>query len=208
MKTILCFGDSNTYGYNPFTKGRFDYNERWTGLLDKKFENTDYRVVEEGLCGRTTIYEDENRKGACGLDVLPVILETHSPVEYVVLMLGTNDCKYKFNSSEITSSQGIEKLIEVIHKSGTEKILVISPILLGDGVGDKDYDEDMNNHSVEICRKLKESYKKVALKNNCMFLAASDYAQPSQADREHLDVNGHKVLSDIIYKSLSEDINK
>lgn len=56
MKTVLCFGDSNTYGLNPKDNSRFDYNTRWTGILDRRLRAKDCRVVEEGLCGRTTVF--------------------------------------------------------------------------------------------------------------------------------------------------------
>ena len=92
MKNILCFGDSNTYGYNPVTKGRFPDNIRWTGRLKCKVEKYNYSVIEEGLVGRTTVFEDSVRTGRKGSDFLIPLLESHFPVDTVILMLGTNDC--------------------------------------------------------------------------------------------------------------------
>ena len=62
MREILCFGDSNTYGLIPGTKERYKENIRWTGILQQKLKEQDCRIVEEGLCGRTTVFEDELRK--------------------------------------------------------------------------------------------------------------------------------------------------
>lgn len=87
MKNILCFGDSNTYGYNPVTKGRFPDNIRWTGRLKCKVEKYNYSVIEEGLVGRTTVFEDSVRTGRKGSDFLIPLLESHFPVDTVILML-------------------------------------------------------------------------------------------------------------------------
>ena len=95
---ILCFGDSNTYGYRPDGSGRFDADTRWTGLLQKKLGTND-RIIEEGLCGRTTVFSDELREGRRGLDTIGILLESHAPVDLLILMLGTNDCKTRYNAS-------------------------------------------------------------------------------------------------------------
>lgn len=93
---ILCFGDSNTYGYRPDGSGRFGADTRWTGLLQKKLGTND-RIIEEGLCGRTTVFSDELREGRRGLDTIGILLESHAPVDLLILMLGTNDCKTRYN---------------------------------------------------------------------------------------------------------------
>ena len=75
MREILCFGDSNTYGLIPKTGGRYDRNTRWTGILERRLYEKDYRIVEEGLCGRTTVFEDELREGRRGASLLPTLFE-------------------------------------------------------------------------------------------------------------------------------------
>ena len=129
MKQILCFGDSNTWGYDGESKKRLPWGKRWTSLLQERFdvesqksnaaeeagdswnlssqshanENTgtkeSVRIIEEGLCGRTTIFEDPLRDGRRGTALLPTLLETHDGIDAVVLMLGTNDCKTVFGAS-------------------------------------------------------------------------------------------------------------
>ena len=206
MKTVLCFGDSNTYGLNPKDKSRFDYNTRWSGLLDAKLRTHGYMVAEEGLCGRTTVFDDVLRDNRKGTDVLPFILESHSPVEYVIIMLGTNDCKTHNKATAYTISEGIRRLIKQVKNAGNAKILVISPIHLADGVGDEGYDREFDSNSVEVSRQLKKAYSIVAEQENCLFLAASDYAQPSVYDREHLDEKGHLSLANAIVQCLENDI--
>ncbi len=206
MQTILCFGDSNTYGLNPRDKSRFDYNTRWTGILDRKLRPFGFRTAEEGLCGRTTIFSDKTRPGRKGTDMLPVLLETHAPSAVVVLMLGTNDCKTDFNAAPELIGNGIKKLISQIRLSGNSKILLVSPIHLAEGVGEAGFDPEFNEESVILSKQLKKVYSDIAQEENCLFLAASDKAEPSEADREHMDETGHYALAqavfDMIYKNV------
>lgn len=99
MTDVLCFGDSNTWGYNPKDGSRFSWEIRWTGRLQKELQGDGIRVLEEGLCGRTTIFEDPLRQGRRGTELFPVLLETHGQPEFITLMLGTNDCKTVFSAS-------------------------------------------------------------------------------------------------------------
>ena len=126
MKQILCFGDSNTWGLDGETGKRFPWEERWTGILQEKLADRDIRIVEEGLCGRTTIFEDPLRLGRRGTELLPTLLETHTP-DAVVLMLGTNDCKTIFGASAEIIGKGIARLLEQINQYADKmKVLVIS----------------------------------------------------------------------------------
>ena len=88
---VLCYGDSNTWGRDPHGKGiRYPVNVRWTGLLQSKLGH-DYDIIEEGLGGRTTVIDDPKREGRNGKTYLRPCLETHSPIDVITLMLGTND---------------------------------------------------------------------------------------------------------------------
>lgn len=93
MRQILCFGDSNTYGLIPGTEGRYPWGVRWTSLLEEMVNPSQYRIVEEGLCGRTADFSDLSRAGRKATDSFSMILESHQPLDTVILMLGTNDCK-------------------------------------------------------------------------------------------------------------------
>ena len=125
---ILCFGDSNTYGYRPDGTGRFDEKTRWTCLLQKKFGNG-HRIIEEGLCGRTTIFSDAFREGRRGLDQIGITIETHNPIDLLVLMLGTNDCKTRFNASSKTIAKGLIQVIEKAKKYSSQPFELLNSIL-------------------------------------------------------------------------------
>ena len=142
MKQILCFGDSNTWGYDGESGERLPFKVRWTGRLQKAYEGKDVRIIEEGLCGRTTVFEDPFRQGRRGTALLPTLLETHHPVDLVVLMLGTNDCKTIFGASAEVIGRGIQCLLDQIQIFAPQAdVLLISPIYLGEKVWQEGYDQ-------------------------------------------------------------------
>ena len=203
MKSVLCFGDSNTYGLKPDGSGRFEKTERWTRVLSEMLGHQDYEVIEEGLVGRTTVFEDSTRQGRNGSKLLPILLESHGPVDTVVVMLGTNDCKAVYNASPKLIARGAEILLRQIRDNNSAaKILLLSPIHLGETVWKEEYDPEFDEKSVLTSKELKAVFAKLAEEFDCMFLAASDVAKPSETDQEHLDANGHLALANAIYKKL------
>ncbi len=194
MKTILCFGDSNTYGYQPETKKRYDETTRWTCLLQQAIQPYGWRVVEEGLCGRTTNLNGIRRENRNGAAVLPMLLESHAPLDAVILMLGTNDCKTQFHATPESIGAGIEALIAQVRAFDEQlPILLVSPIHLAADIAEKD--PAFSADSVPISYALKSVYAAIAEREHCMFFAASDYAEPSDADGEHLYAEGHQKLT-------------
>lgn len=200
---ILCFGDSNTWGYKPDKTGRFNKKTRWTGLLQQKL-GPEYHIIEEGLCGRTTVFQDELRESRRGLDMIGVTVEMHNPLDLVIIMLGTNDCKSRYSASASVIAKGLDQVIRKARLNASQHfdLLVISPIHLGQGVGEPDFDPEFDGKSESVSRNLANEYRKVALQNHAAFLNAADYALPSVTDREHLDENGHAALADAIYDKI------
>ena len=202
MKRILCFGDSNTYGYIPSGNGRYNEDIRWTGLLQKKLISKAV-IVEEGLCGRTTVFQDQLRAGRRGIETLPILLESHFPLDLVIVMLGTNDCKTVYGASAEVIGKGAEQIIRQIRLSSPQtQILLISPIWLGEDVWKPEYDPEFSPESIQVSKRLKEVYQKIAEKYECLFLAASDVAGASDTDQEHLDEKGHEELANAIYETI------
>ncbi|MGN0341798.1 MAG: SGNH/GDSL hydrolase family protein [Roseburia sp.] len=201
-KRILCFGDSNTYGLIPGTGERYDSNTRWTGIVGNHLHEKGYQIIEEGLCGRTTVFDDPLRFGRRGSQILPILLESHNPLDLVVVMLGTNDCKTFYNATAGSIASGARYLIRQI-RSGQPRaeILLISPIHLGEDVWDG-FDPEFNRTSVEVSKGLADAYGQVAREEQVFYLAASDYAAPSATDREHMDSQGHAALAETIEKKI------
>ena len=201
---ILCFGDSNTYGYCPDGSGRFDADTRWTGLLQKKLGTND-RIIEEGLCGRTTVFSDELREGRRGLDTIGILLESHAPVDLLILMLGTNDCKTVYGATAGIIGKGVETLLEQVKNySPDSDILLISPIYLGENVYKEGFDVEFSKESIQVSKNLEAVYEKIALKNNVHFLRAQDFVSCSEKDQEHLDAQAHKIFANAVYKKTDE----
>ena len=122
MKTILCYGDSNTWGYNAVLGGRFAYEIRWTTRV-AEFLGKDYRIIDEGLCGRTTSFDDPLTYGLNGLSTLEPIIKSHSPLDLLVVMLGTNDCKGYFGATARNIMEGLRRLVLQVRFLDVKKIL-------------------------------------------------------------------------------------
>ncbi len=209
-KRILCFGDSNTWAYKPSGQPdnyllRFDENERYTGILQNKL-GQDYVVIEEGFNGRTTVFEDSESPYRNGLDFLPALLMTHMPLDLVTIMLGTNDIKNRICADSTKITAGMEQLVKAVATSGSgwqgkqPKILVISPILIGENIGDTQFSDEFDGKkSYEISKELAIKYEEMAKANGCEFLDASKVASAGE-DAIHLDSEGHVALADNLYK--------
>ena len=205
MKEILCFGDSNTWGYDGESRKRLPWGVRWTSLLQEKLNKEEYRVIEEGLCGRTTVFEDPLRDGRKGTALLPTLLETHAQVDVITLMLGTNDCKTVFGASADVIGKGITRLLDQIQEYAPKaKILLISPIYLGEKVWQVGYDQEFSRESVTVSRDLQSVYEKIAAVRHISFLPAAPYVHCCDADQEHLNAAGHKEFAEVVYRKVQE----
>ena len=203
---ILCFGDSNTWGYIPATGERRPLNERWTGMLQKSLGDN-YEIIEEGLNSRTTDLDDSKHKGKNGILYLFPCLASHYPLDYIVLMLGTNDLKYRFQREPQRIVDGVQNLINEIKESVNEaeekmpKVILMCPPIVDesvDGVSNKDKYEGAEAKS----KMLPELYKKLAEENNLGYINLQDFVQPSKADGYHLDVESHKIVAELVEKEI------
>ena len=106
MKTIMCYGDSNTWGCIPLAgpqpPRRYGPAQRWPGVLRRELGDG-YWIVEEGLNGRTTVWDDPLEPFRSGKELLAPCLMTHEPIDLVIVMLGTNDLKRRFGGARATS---------------------------------------------------------------------------------------------------------
>ena len=136
-RAILCFGDSNTWGYIPLTGQRLLRTERWPGILQHSL-GADCNVIEEGLNGRTTAFDEPFREGRNARKTIIAVLESHAPLDLLIIMLGTNDLKHHLNVSAHESSRGLSSLLQIAINSDSNfnknspKILVIAPPKFGD----------------------------------------------------------------------------
>ena len=203
MKNILCFGDSNTWGFIPESilepqPRRHPHDVRWTGVLAREL-GTGFQIIAEGQNGRTTVHDDPFATARNGKLVLPAILESHKPLDLVVLMIGTNDLKAVFSVSPPEIATGMKMLAQMILTSDAgiggrpPALLILCPPVIGDtshlpGVGEKF--PQAREHS----QKLPRLYKAVAEQLGCGFLNTQDLIQPAAADGIHLDAAAHDTL--------------
>ena len=174
MKTVLCFGDSNTWGYEPLVARRYPADVRWTGVLQNSLGDG-FRVIEEGLNGRTNVTNEAERPIRSGLDVLPVILESHRPLDLVVIMLGTNDLKHDFNLSAEQIADGARQVCRCVIDceylvDNPPQILLISPTHVELMTEEE---QGLFIGAIEKSRDLAEHYQAVAEDLGIHFLDAS-----------------------------------
>lgn len=207
MPNILCFGDSNTNGTNP-SGGRWGRHERWTGILQDRLGD-DYYVIEEGLGGRVTVMEDFLEPNKNGRTHLPVSLRTHRPLDLVIIMLGTNDMKHRFNLMPRDIAQGVAELGRLVETYDygegypVPKVMIVSPVELGEDVEHSVFG-GFSNDAVESSRQLHIWYEKEAKAHGWYYLNAAEYAHPSKKDRLHMEHADHVALADALEKKIRE----
>lgn len=204
MKTVLCYGDSNTFGYVPKAYDslegvrRYSRDVRWPGRLQTLLGGG-YHVIEEGLSGRTTVFDDPTMPGRRGIDYLLPCLMTHQPVDLLLIMLGTNDTKVFFAATAKVIASGLEELIKaalnpyVYDARKAPQILVVSPILLGEGINPGSC---FDQASAGRAAGLADAYREVAGLYGCHFFNAALHAEPSPVDGVHLDEEGHRAIAE------------
>ena len=201
MKHILCFGDSNTFGTIPLG-GRWGIHERWPGVLQDLL-GLDYRIIEEGLGGRTTMMEDELEGDKNGRRHLPMLLHSHRPLDMVIIMLGTNDMKHRFNLLPADIAAGAAELCRLAenYEYGPDypvpRIFLISPILIGEGIEHSFYG-GFTEAAVDVSRQLAGYYKEQARAHGWLFLDAATVAKPSERDKLHMEAADHKALAEAV----------
>lgn len=209
MKNILCFGDSNTWGYTPGTAVRYDENTRWTGVMQNAL-GEGYRVLEDGLNARTSVYEDPWSPWRLGKEALPIALVAQKPLDLLVLMIGTNDLKF---TDAFGAAKGAETLISLAQmvqdrKESSKvfpnglKILLVSPILLDPCVANDEYGTLRNG--AEESKKFLKYYKHVAEAKGVEFFDAASVAQPSKVDGIHMMPEEHKALGEALAAKVKE----
>jgi lysophospholipase L1-like esterase len=195
MKSILCFGDSNTWGYDPSTADRYPRDVRWTGVLRQSLGDG-YLIIEEGLNGRTTVWDDPIEGHKNGKEYLIPCLETHRPIDLVIMMLGTNDLKLRFSVSAFDIANSVGVLIDVVQKSAAgpddqaPDLLILAP----PPVGKLTEFAEMFEGSVEKSRKFSDHYRRVADEYGCHFLDTRPLIRSSDLDGIHFEVGDHKAL--------------
>lgn len=208
-KHILCIGDSNTHGLctDPSESAdhgsRYNEEERWTCLLQKAL-GEEYLVIEEGQSGRTCVYEDPAMDSVNLLPVLHALLNSHEPLDLLILMLGTNDSKVKFNTDAKKITKGMQILVEEAKSvpcwgADGPKILIVAPVPIEEGVTYPEFAPDC----VETTKALAREYAFLAVAEQVDFLDAGG-CELTKADHVHLTAKGHRQLAERMETAVRE----
>jgi lysophospholipase L1-like esterase len=198
-KKILCYGDSNTYGRIPGAeRRRYPTNVRWTGVLQGLLGG-DYEVIEEGLGGRTTVIDDGDGSARNGLKYLLPCIESHAPIDFFVVCLGTNDLKERFALSAEQIAANFERLLsEAMRKFKDEQgripeVIVMAPPLVDESVPTT---QERYIGAEAKSNQLGELYQRLATKYEAKFLDLAQLVIPSKDDGYHLDEASHRKVAE------------
>lgn len=201
MFELMCFGDSNTWGYSPRTGERYPRSVRWTGVLQESL-GRDFIVIEEGLNGRTTVWEDPVEGDKPGKRHLLPCLLSHAPLDLVVLLLGTNDLKKRYSAPPCDIAAGVGVLMDIIMASGAGKagaapaLLLLAPPPLA--AASTAAFGGMFEGGAEKSRELGNLYKEAARLRGCSFIDTGALIRSSEIDGIHLDEKDHQALGQAV----------
>lgn len=213
MKRILAFGDSNTWGLKPLEStsslaNRYDHDTRWTALL-QKYLGEDALVIEQGLNGRNTGIDDISRGYKLNLNAqssFASIVESSTPLDVIIIMLGTNDCHLRYDIDEKISANNIEELIKIAQSNivvgDIPHILIISPVPLKD----EPLNEVNTALNISMSHKLAPLYESVCSKYDNVYFLDAQSAVPlaDGCDGIHLSEKAHKDLSMLVFEKVKD----
>jgi lysophospholipase L1-like esterase len=204
MADIVVFGDSNTWGYDPATGTRFAPGTRWTGVMAAAL-GSEHRVIEEGLNGRTTVFLDPIEPDRRGADYLPPCLRSHAPLDLLIIALGCNDMKARFNVSAAEIAYGAERLVmlalaEPVGPRGRPlRVLLVAPPPIAKLTGFA----DMFRGAEAKSRDLAQRYAEVAERRGVGFVDAGQFVHCSDLDGIHYEADQHAVLGRALAEAVS-----
>jgi len=207
MKTVLLYGDSNTWGVAP-DGSRLPYAHRLAGVVQKSLPDG-YRIIEEGLPGRTTVLDDPLGDYKNGLRYFVPCLLSHLPLDAVVIMLGTNDMQLCYRFPAAYSAEAIRQYIQTIRRlcsesaAPTPQIVIVSPAEIADSIMQSDLYPYFGDASIEKSRQFGALYQKVAAEEGAAFLNAAVFSRAG-ADGVHIAPDGFEALGAAIGKKMLE----
>ncbi len=211
MGHILIYSDSLTWGIIPDTRRRLPFEKRWPGIFEICFneKGNNIRVIENCLNGRRTTWSDPYKQGRDGSQGLAQVIEMHSPLKLVIIMLGTNDFQCTHDNNAWLSGQGTAKLINIIRQSPIEpgmpipEIMIVAPpkITKPKGVIANKF-KGAENRDMGLAAELED----VSKAHSTYYFDAGTVTEASAIDGIHLDEHQHQILGEAIANAVSEII--
>lgn len=203
MKKILCFGDSNTYGYNPVDGSRYDKNTRWTGVLSKLLQDK-AEIIEAGCNNRTGFVNNPQGIKYTGFLALPEYLELNPDI--VILAIGANDVQKFYNIELIEIERGIKNLISIVkNRLNNAKIILLVPLRLTEDVLSGGFSFQFDEKSIEKSLHFPSIYKKAAKETGTFCINLNDEACVSKADGLHYSPECHQLIARRVFEFIFAD---
>ena len=193
MKKIICYGDSNTFGYNPKDGSRFDENIRWTSVLQKNL-GTNYKVINEGVCDRTGFVYNPKGVIFSAPKHFPDFISKSDNIDLLILWIGTNDLQFQYDISFSAIENGLENLIKLA-ETKAKKIIIIPPVMLNEKVLEGYFKFQFDKTSIIKSQKAEKIYIKLANDYHCEIFNINKFTNPSDLDGLHYDENSHKIIA-------------
>ena len=209
LTTILCFGDSNTYGYNPGDGFRYGRDVRWPSVMQTLL-GASYEIIEEGCNGRTGGIDNAEEPWNSGLSCILSTFYSHKPVDLLIIMLGSNDLKNVFHASAEDIVDGVGRIVKTLKAFCAERemacpaILLVSPPAIGPDILRSPFASDFSLSAITRSKQFPGLFKQLAEKEGCLFFDAATAASVSELDSLHLTAEAHKALAGSLAKLIKQ----
>jgi lysophospholipase L1-like esterase len=207
MPSIVVFGDSNSWGYEPVSGARYPVGVRWTTIMQREL-GTEYALIEEALNGRTTVFDDPIEPFRCGIDYLQPCLMSHAPLDLVIVALGCNDLKKRFSVSASDIARGAERLLVTAQllavgpKGTSPKLILVAPA----PVAKLTEFAEMFEGSEQKSKLLGGYYRLVAERLGVGFVDCGEHIKCSDRDGIHLEADQHAILGRVMADAVLRQI--
>ena len=197
MKKILCFGDSNTYGFNPKNGSRYSSSIRWGGILKESLKEK-FVVIEQGCNNRTCFSDNPSGEEMTGYKAIKKYLVTD--VDYLVISLGVNDLQKIYINDEQTIIDGFKMFIRLCYSINSNlKIIILSPSLVKENILNSYFSLMFDENSIKKSYSLSKILKSVSEELNCSFIDLNEFVSVSDIDGLHYDVEGHGAVAKLLH---------
>ena len=193
MKKIICYGDSNTFGFNPKNASRYDENICWTSVLQKELGVQD-EVINEGMCDRTGFVNNTKGFLFSASKHFPKFISESENIDVLILWIGTNDLQFQYNISISAIEEGLENLIKLA-ETKAEKIIIIPPVILNEKILEGAFNYQFDETSIAKSKKVGKIYENLSSIYHCTFFDVNKFVKPSDIDGLHYDEISHKIVA-------------
>ena len=195
MKKILCYGDSNTFGFIPENCKRYDKDSRWSGILSEILKEN-YQVIEEGMNNRTGFFKNPEGLKQSGGEYLSVFLQNHRNLDICIISLGTNDAQFFYNLDENSTKNGLQNLIDSVREANIKtNIIIVPPVKITENILHSGFSMMFNRESIDKINKVFPIFEQIAKENNCLYFDFNQIASPAQKDGLHYTKESHTIIA-------------